>query len=216
MKIFVSFFLIISVFVLISCDQQKNKIPEKSQSKESTSKLTDTIVAKKVVSHESETIKKENLTSKLKEKVSRLAQLDYKYQLKILEIVPPEKTILLGRLQRILKRKDSLSKKINLSAIKSELYEIRKSFLKGTKPMQPNGNTYPRVTIEEYIFKTSENAQTAYEILMNSKKSGGLWTYVSKSPHELFLEENKIYFVDSGGFYMMEIYMDIVEEIKGF
>jgi hypothetical protein len=193
---------------------KKNTVPEKSQEKEISPKITDTVVREKVVSHESETIKKGALTSKLEEKVTRLSQLEHNYQLKSLEVVPPEKTLLLGRLQRILKRKDSLAKKIKLSAIKSGIHEIRKSFLKGTKPMQPNGNTFSRVTIEEYIFKTTESATTAFETLINTKKNGGLWMYISKAPYELFIEENNIYFMSSGGFYMMAIYEDIFEKIK--
>lgn len=167
-----------------------------------------------MVSHESETIKKGALTSKLEEKVTRLSQLEHNYQLKSLEVVPPEKTLLLGRLQRILKRKDSLAKKIKLSAIKSGIHEIRKSFLKGTKPMQPNGNTFSRVTIEEYIFKTPDHAKTIYTILKKLENDAGLWMYISKAPYELFIEENNIYFMSSGGYYMMEIYEDIFEKIK--
>jgi hypothetical protein len=210
MKSLVTFFLIVIVFTLVSCNQEAKSVPEKHSKKE---KIIDTIVPKKVVSHESETIKKVDLTSKLEEKVKRLAQLEYNYVLKSLDTVPPQKTMFLGYLEYISKLVDSTSKAIDFKFIKNNIHEIRKAFLKGTKPMRPNGNTYPRVTIEEYIFKSHESAKTAFETLMKSKKNSRLWKYF-KSPHELFLEENKIYFVNSGGYYMMEIYKDITGKIK--
>ncbi|QHI37490.1 hypothetical protein IMCC3317_28690 [Kordia antarctica] len=212
MKTFTTFFLITIVFTFVSCNQNTKTVPEKLPKKEN---VTDTIVPKKVVSHESETIKNINLTSKLAEKVNRLAQLEHNYLLKSLEIVQSEETLLLGRLQRILKHKDSLSREIDLASIRSEIHNIRKSFLKGTKSMQPNGNIFPRVTIEEYIFKSQQSAKKAFETFIKAKKSGSLWTYVSKEPSVFFLEKNKIYFVCSGGYYMMNMYEEIVEKIKG-
>ncbi|MBC8755365.1 hypothetical protein H2O64_11810 [Kordia sp. YSTF-M3] len=214
MKTFTPFFLIAILFTFVSCNQKTKTVHKKTQEKETTTKLTDTIVQQKVVSHESETIKKVDLKSKLEEKVARLSQLEHNYQVKSIAIVHPEKTLLLGRLQHALKLKDSLAKEIDLASIKKELHEARKSFLKATKSMTPNGNTYPRVTIEEYIFKTQESATTAFETLMDSKKNGGLWTYVSKEPSVLFLEENKMYFVNTGGYYMLGMEKDIAEKIK--
>ena len=210
MKIHFTFFLIAFGVLFSACNQNAKTIPEK----EKPPKVLKDTVSQKVVSHESEPIKKVDLTSKLAEKVNRLAQLEYNYVLKSLDTVPPQKTMLLGFLEYISKLTDSTSKEINFTLIKDSIHEIRKAFLKGTKPMYPNGNTYPRVTIEEYLFTTTESAKTAFETLMNSKKNRRLWKYF-KSPHELFLEENSIYFVNSGGYYMMEIYMDIVEKIKG-
>lgn len=209
MKIRFTIFLVAFGVLFSACNQNAKTIPEKEQKQV----LKDT-VSQKVVSHESEPIKKVDLTSKLAEKVKRLAQLEYNYVLKNLDTVPPQKTMLLGYLEYVSKLTDSSSKAIDFKLIKSNIHEIRKSFLKGTKPMHPNGNTYPRVTIEEYIFTSSESAKTAFETLMNSKKNSRLWRYF-KSPFELFVEENRLYFVNSGGFYMMEIYMDIVEKIKG-
>ncbi|EDP96879.1 hypothetical protein KAOT1_16988 [Kordia algicida OT-1] len=154
-----------------------------------------------------------NLTSKLKQKVMRLSELEHEYQLKSLEIVPSEKTIVLGGLQRVLKLKDTIEF-IDVSLFQKGIHEIRKSFLKGAKPMEVNGNTYPRVTIEEYIFKTSKNAKETYEMLLNSKGKSSAWTYISKAPHKFLLEENRLYFVGSGGFYMMGMCDEIVEKIK--
>jgi len=209
MKTFKSSLLISFLLLFIACNQKTKSIPEKELQKE-VSKDT---ISQKVDSHESELKTAIDLTSKLKEKVARLAELEYNYQLKSLEVVPPEKTILIGNFQRILRLNDSTSKNIDIPKIKKSIHEIRKSFLKGKKPMQPNGNLYPRVTIEEYIFKTPESAKIAFETLKKSKKNRRIWNYI-KSPSELFIEANRIYFVNSGGFYMMDIYKDIVEKIK--
>ena len=81
--------------------------------------------------------------------------------------------------------------------------------------MRTNGDTYPRVLIEEYIFNTPKAANAVYDMLMKSKTGSRLWMYISKAPHEVFLEENRVYFMRSGGFYMMEIYKDILKNLKG-
>lgn len=209
MKSLVTFFLVILLASFSACTEKGKTIPEKEQQP----KVLQDTVSPKVNSHESEPIKKVALTSKLAEKVHRLAQLEYNYVLKSLDTVSTQKTMLLGYLEYISKVTDSTSKEIDFELIKDSIHEIRKAFLKGTKPMYPNGNTYPRVTIEEYLFTTSESAKIAFETLMNSKKNSRLWSYF-KSPHDFFLEENRIYFVNSGGYYMMEIYMNIVEKIK--
>lgn len=207
MKIHATFFIVLLLILFSACEQKTKAIPNKSEKEV----VTDTIVSKEVHSHESE--KNIDLSSRLEEKVIRLSQLKHKYQLKILEVIPAEKTIILGGLQRVLKLKDTI-KSIDVSLFQNGLHEIRTSFLKGSKPMSPNGNTYPRVTVEEYIFKTPEAAKLTYEMLINSKGKSSVWTYVSKAPHEFFLEENRLYFVGSGGFYMMEIYKDIVAKIR--
>ncbi|WP_420571249.1 hypothetical protein [Kordia sp.] len=209
MKTRLFFLFTILSLLFFACKQKVKTISEKAQQQE-VSKDT---VSQKVNSDESPIEKKINLNSKLKRKISRLIALEHHYQLKSLEIVSTEKAVLFGRLQRILKLKDTI-KSVNITVFKKELHEVRKAFLKGTKPMKPNGNTYPRVTVEEYVFKTPESATTVYEMLKNSKGKSSVWTYISKAPHELILEEHRMYFVESGGFYMMDIYEDIVEKVK--
>lgn len=95
----------------------------------------------------------DNLTSKLKEKVSRLAALKYNYQLKSLDTVVSKKTILLGGLKRLIKLRDTVYKDIDFTIFEKETHQMSTSFLKGTKPMPQTTNLYPRVTVEEYIFK---------------------------------------------------------------
>jgi hypothetical protein len=215
MKTFATFFLIAIILTFVSCNQKAKTVPEKTQEKETATKLTDTIVQQKVNSHESQIKKDIDYTSKLEEKVQRLSQLEHTYLLKKLEVVTPAETILLSRLTYVATVKKNAFKALDLDAIQNDLYEIRTSFLKGTKPMQPNGNTYPRVTIEEYIFKSKERAISCYKALLQSKKEASDWNFVAKEPHALFLEENSIYFVSSGGYYMMDIYEEIVKKIKG-
>lgn len=210
MKTIAPFLLVIFLILFPSCEEKAKTIPEKEQQQE-VSKDT---VSQKVNSHESEATKEIDLTSKLKEKVARLAQLEHNYQLKSLEVVTPAETHLLSRLTYVATVKENAFKALDLVAIQNDLYEIRTSFLKGAKPMQPNGNTYPRVTVEEYLFKSKEQAASCYKALLQSKKEASDWTFVAKEPHVLFLEENRIYYVSSGGYYMMEIYKDIAEKIK--
>jgi hypothetical protein len=132
-----------------------------------------------------------------------------------LDTVIAEKSVLLGSMHRVKSLRDSLTQHIDFNLFESELHQIQKAFLKGTKPMRTNGDTYPRVLVEEYIFNTSKAANAVYDMLMKSKTGSRLWMYISKAPHEVFLEENRVYFMRSGGFYMMEIYKDIFEKLKG-
>lgn len=211
MKTIVPFFFVFLFVLFSACNQKAKTIPKKEQQQEV---LKDT-VSPKVNSHESETKEEIDLTSKLEEKVARLAQLKYNYQLKKLEKVTPAKSHLFSRLIYVSIVKKNSFKTIDSTAVQNDIYEIRTSFLKGTKPMQRNGNTYPRVTVEEYLFKSNELATNFYKALLHYKKEDPDWNFIAKEPHALFLEKNRIYFVSSGGHYMMEIYKDIVEKIKG-
>ncbi|MFK7747191.1 MAG: hypothetical protein AB8B65_02245 [Kordia sp.] len=205
------FILFVTVLIcFVSCREQASKNTEKVPQQE-VSKDT---VSPKVNAHESEIKKEIDFTSRLEEKVQRLSKLEHKYQIKNFEKVSPAKTILFGGLQRMIRLRDTVYKDIDLDMFKNGLHEVSTAFLKGAKPMQPNGNLYPRVTIEEYIFKTPEIAKTTFNMLKKSQKHGSLWMYISKAPHDFFLEENRMYIMISGGHYMMGIYKDIAEKIK--
>ncbi|MEM6686686.1 MAG: hypothetical protein AAF617_12965 [Bacteroidota bacterium] len=205
-----SIYIAVIVFLIVfSCASDTKK-------KHDLKKEKDTTIAKDSSvhngdSHASDTLKNIQLSSKLAEKVARLATLEHNYQLKSLDTIIPQKSILFGSIQRF---KDSFAKEIDMTLFRRHVYQIEKAFVKGTKPMYPNDNTYPRAHIEAYIFGTTHTAKTMYDMLKKSMANNRLWAPVTKSPHELFLEENRIYFVRSGGFYMMNIYMDIVEKIK--
>ena len=209
MKTFTVILFVLCLGFFSACKEKGTTIPTKEQQPQV---LKDTI-SQKVNSHES-IIKKVDLSSKLKEKVARLAELKYNYKLQTLGSVVPKKSALLGRIHRIKALRDSVANAIDLTALESNLHEIQTSFVKATKPSEPNGDTYPRATIEEYIFKTPEAAKKAHDMLLKSKEDGRLWMHISKSPHELFLEENRIYFMRSGGFYMLDMYKDITKKIK--
>lgn len=198
--------------ILYSCtsETKKETIP---QAKEIISTSEDCSPPQQI-SQVNTPVKSVQLTSKLKEKVTRLATLEHKYQLKSLEEVTQRESMVLGGFLRVLPLRDANVKEIDTIAFKKYVHTIHKAFLKGKKPMRPNGNTYPRVTVEEYIFKTPENATAILNMLKKSESDAGLWMPISKAPYELFLEENRIYFMSSGGFYMMEIYKDIFEKIK--
>lgn len=202
----------IAFLLLFSCASETKKKPDLK--KEEVTKTVKDSSAQKDASHVSDTVKSIQLTSKLADKVARLKTLEHQYQLKSLGALTPKQSMIFGSIQRIQKLNDSLSKKINIAQFEKDLHQIQKAFVKGAKPMYPNDNTYPRAHIEEYIFKTPKAAKTVYNVLKKSISDSRLWAPVTKSPHDLFLEENRMYFMVSGGFYMMEIYKDIAEKIK--
>jgi protein required for attachment to host cells len=197
---------------LFSCENKAKETLSKTKEVIQTTKDT---VRNVKNSNESVPKKSIDLSSKLKEKVGRLARLKHNYQLKNLDTIVARKTFLLGNVKRIQKLKDSSVKYIDTNIFERELHQIHKAFLKGSKPMYPNEATYPRVIIEEYIFTSAVAATKIATMIQHSKQHNSrIWTYVNKAPHDYFVEENRLYFVSSGGFYMMDIYKDIVEELK--
>ncbi len=210
MKTCFAFLLVLFLGFFAACKEKETTIP----AKEPQPKVVKDTVSPSVNSHESDTKKQIDLTSKLKEKVTRLAALKYNYQLKILDTVVSKKTILLGGLKRLIKLRDTVYKDIDFTIFEKETHQMSTSFLKGTKPMPQTTNLYPRVTVEEYIFKTPESAQNALNLLGKLKKYRGLWTYIGKAPHDLFREENRIYFMSTGGHYMMGMEKDIISLLK--
>ncbi len=158
-----------------------------------------------------------NLKSYLKNKVERLSKLENNYVLKNIGLIEIEKTRLIGGLERLVKSefdKPEEIENINIDKIKNRIYESRYSFLKATKSINPGGNTYQRAKIEEYIFKNIDEAIITFEFLKKLQKNDRYWIMIAKEPHSMFLEDNRLYFIGSGGWYMMNMYKEIENEIK--
>lgn len=158
-----------------------------------------------------------DLTSQLEEKVERLSKLEHQYMLKQIGRIEIEKSRLIAGLERRSNEDTNRPeevKGINIEEIKSRVYETRQAMLKAAKTITPNGNTYPRATIEEYIFNSIDGASRTFELLMKWKENEKDWIMIAKEPHSLFLEDNRLYFISSGGWYMMNMYKEIEHEMK--
>ncbi|PWH83360.1 hypothetical protein DIS18_02060 [Algibacter marinivivus] len=162
-------------------------------------------------------VEKENFESYLGIKVKRLSKLKYNYILKRIDTLEIHKSTLISGLEWLCKSEQLIHNKIDnldIEDFKSEIYRSNFAFLKGTVTINSGGNTYPRIKVEEYIFKSKKSATEAFNFLSNIKKIDNIWFRVSKAPNLLFLEENRIYYIISGGWYMMDIYREIGEELK--
>ena len=219
-------YLFVILFGVISC-KKKNVLSENVNAEKITQKKSIDSSKTKVVKNQIiDTVPKINqssenisLQSYLKNKVERLSKLENNYILKNFGLIEIERTRLIGGLERLVKSEFNKPKEIeniniDIDKIKSQIHESRFSFVKATKSMKPDGNTFPRAKIEEYIFKNQRQAKQVFESLSELREIDRIWYRISKEPNSMFLEDNRLYYVSSGGWYMMEIYKEIENEIK--
>ena len=207
MKLYLA--IIILVFVFTSCKEEKTSLPN-AKAVESISSSTDSVID---IVEDAVII---DLSSKLKNKVTRLSKLEHNYVIKEFVEVDVKSSMLIGQLEQLSKRTylAELFNDVSIDILKKELYTAQECFVKGTKAMSPNSKTYPRARLVEYIYNTEEAAKQSFEALKAIKTKGSIWMLISKSPDILFLEDNRIYFVRTGGMYMLDIYKQIEEELK--
>lgn len=207
MKLYLT--IIILVFVFISCKEEKTSLPN-VKAVETTLSTTDSVIN---IIEDTVTI---DLSSKLRNKVTRLSKLEHNYVIKDFVEIDFESSMLIGQLERLSRRTylTDMFKDVSIEVLKKELYAAKECFVKGTKAMKPGSKTYPRARLVEYIYNTEEAAKQSYEALKEIKTKGSIWMLISKSPDILFLEDNRIYFVRTGGMYMLDIYKDIEVELK--
>ncbi|OEK09586.1 hypothetical protein A8C32_12850 [Flavivirga aquatica] len=157
-----------------------------------------------------------DLKSRLNNKVQRLSSLKSNYILKNIKLIKIKNSILIGQLENLSEFEFTPKeiKSLNIKKIKNSVYETRQCFVKGTKTIISKGDTYPRATIVEYIFNTEEDALKTFEQLNELRKDKSIWIHVSKSPNSMFLEDNRIYYILSGGWYMSGIYKEIERKMK--
>ncbi|WP_025743532.1 hypothetical protein [Aquimarina pacifica] len=215
-------YLLITLLGVVSC-KKKEVLSENGDSKKVINQeITDSSKIRETKNQIIDTVQKisktpKNLKSHLKSKVERLSKLENNYVLKEIGLIKIEKTRLIGGLERLVQSEFEKPKEIeniNVDKIKNLIYESRFSFLKATKSMSPEGNTYPRAKVEEYIFNNIDEAVEIFEFLKKLQKNDRYWIMIAKEPHSMFLEENRLYFISSGGWYMMNMYKEIENEIK--
>ena len=207
MKLYLT--IILLVFVFTSCKEEKTNLPNVEAVETvlgTTDSITDTV----------EDVVTIDLNSKLRDKVTRLSKLKHNYIIKEFVEVDVKRSMLIGQLARLSSRTylEEMFKDVSIEVLKKDLYSTQECFVKGTKAMNINSNTYPRARLVEYIFKTEEAAKQSFDALKAIKRKGSVWMQISKSPDILFLEDNRIYFVRTGGMYMLDIYKQIEAELK--
>lgn len=215
-------YLLVILFGIVSC-KKKDAISEKVNSEKITQeKLIDSSKIKATKNQIVDSVPKisqspKDLKSYLKNKVERLSKLEHNYIIKDFGLIKVEKTRLIRGLERLIKsdfNKPVEIENINIDTIKNSIIESRFAFIKATKSKTPNGNTFPRATITEYIFKNQDIANSTFSSLSELREIDRIWYRISKEPNSILLEDNRLYYVSTGGWYMMDIYKEIENEIK--
>lgn len=138
--------------------------------------------------------------SKFAEGLSNLKDFKYKYEVKRLEEVGKNQTLLNKGLNFInsirRKRKEPIVDTLTMNGIVT----MRQAMVKGTLPL--GGNTYPRVEIEEWEFKSEACVEEALGTIARIRLLIP-WDRISKSPLEYWHKGNKLYFLVPGGFNMI-------------
>ncbi|SDF57958.1 hypothetical protein [Cellulophaga baltica] len=212
----VSIFLTILSFLIISCNQNiRQKAPTVTDIKIDTTKTN------KIMNSVNRQITCDNnldsdFTSQILCKIENLERLKSNYVLiKQGVILVNDSKIYKGikKLKKITEKSKIKDKIDNLYYLSEMIFEIQFCFLKGTTDM--GGKTYPRARIEEVIFKSENCASQFIQNLNESlENNNSLKDLFDKSPNSIFRENNRVYYISSGGFYMMEIYKNLESAIK--
>ncbi len=202
-------YLIIVCSSIISCKKEIDSLSKNNKEEKTSIENVDTIKKKDITfdGKITQTSLELDLESRLEFKAKSLSKLNY--IIKKIEIIETKRTRLISGLERLYK-----SEKLKQQEIENLIFESHSAFLKGTLVINEDKNTYPRVNVEEHIFKDKKSAKEAFIFLNDLKKINSIWYNISKEPSSLFLEENRLYFVISGGWYMMDIYKEVEKELK--
>ena len=153
--------------------------------------------------------------SKLDSKVEALYNLENNYaQVEEGKFKLHESSLLSG-LKRLIENKNRIDDTVEYVLVEnfdSSISNLNFSFIKGRKNL--GNKLYARARIEEYIF-TSESC--AVKFIDNINKyvyNENVWFDLNKSPSSIYQEENRVYFVISGGWYMKPFYDEIVNQFK--
>ena len=154
----------------------------------------------------------DRLESNFNTALEGLKGLDYQYDLKKLESRPVEQAYVLQRIPVVNKFPKRVKNNDLVEAIPhTGIAKVNYAFIKGQKAM--SGNLYPRAEIEEWIFKSETCATEVAEILDRIQNNGHQWEHISKSPISTWQQENRIYFLTPGGFYMLSEVKVIQEKL---
>jgi len=151
-------------------------------------------------------------SSRLKNKITKLSKLESNYQQTKNGKIEIDQSNLIKRFVKFINHLDTTTNNINFTEnFKKSIVEINYSHIKGTNEI--SSNLYPRAKLEEYIFTSEECAENFINNLNKILKNDTDWYNVEKSPSSIYQEENRVYFIISGGWFMKSIYKEIVNEI---
>lgn len=199
--------ILLIISIMISC---KSEIKEKEIVNSESKKIS--TIQRDIFSFNGkyESSSSANLKSELKSKLIKLENLEHNYQIvKIEKSTFEESTVCRG--MEILSELSSerfVYEIKNLDQFKNGIEEINIAFIKGTKDL--GGKLFSRAKLEELIFKSEESAIKLVEFLNQLNT----WEDLDKSPSSIFNDENKVYYISSGGFYMKPFYKEIAKEMK--
>uniref|UniRef100_UPI00404A7E01 hypothetical protein n=1 Tax=Flavobacterium sp. TaxID=239 RepID=UPI00404A7E01 len=205
---------IIPLLVMVSCRKEQSQaepLPKEQLLEESTRKsVRNTIVFDCKIDVDSKD------ESKLLALVASLSELDNNYQIKSSEKGSVSNSIILNGLKRLgdlrLNNRKEQFEIVNFAQMTNSIKQIQFCYIKGTKDL--GGQTYARAKIEELTFKSESCAIEAYQIIEKIKNTGFIWEDIDKSPSSVFIIENRIYYVSSGGWFMMDFYDEIEKKMK--
>lgn len=152
--------------------------------------------------------------SELDSKVEGLYELENKYsQVESGSFDLSESDLIVG-LKRLIASNNKVDKlnKYNLKEnFNSSITQTNFSLIKGQKEL--SDNLYARAKIEEYVFTSERCAIIFFERINSYVSNERLWYELYKAPSSIHREENRLYFILSGGWYMKPFYKEIVNQL---
>ena len=100
----------------------------------------------------------------------------------------------------------------SIDSINNSIIQSNKCFIKGVKDL--GGKLYARAVIEEVIFNSDLCAEQVFNFLNKIRVGNHTWEDFDKAPNSIFIIDNKIYYVGTGGWYMMDFYKKIELKMK--
>lgn len=105
---------------------------------------------------------------------------------------------------------------LQVEEIRSRILTSFHATFKGAAPMYKSktGATYPRAVIEEFIFGDEESAESALNVFLALKNDPRGQYVISKAPSYFVKNGNKLYFILTGGTYMVDMGLEIKEVVE--
>lgn len=107
---------------------------------------------------------------------------------------------------------------LQIEEIRSRILTSFHATFKGAVPMYKSktGATYPRAVIEEFIFVDEESAESALNVFLALKSDPRGQYVISKEPSYFVKNGNKLYFILTGGTYMVDMGLEIKEVVEAY
>jgi phospholipid/cholesterol/gamma-HCH transport system substrate-binding protein len=156
-----------------------------------------------------------HINSELANKVNRLYNLDNKYKLIEDGQFQIEESNLIQGFKRYIENAIIDNHSVSYSITEnfnSSIISMNYAYVKGEKDL--GNRLYARARIDEYVFKSDECAELFDSNLKSVLQDDRAWYEIDKAPTSIYLEENRVYFIATGGWYMKPFYKEIVNEFK--